>query len=160
MQSNPGGTASGSFARLWQVGRLSFENNVIELVLSLISSGWNPPIGIDYYNGGTATPPTYLFAQVVIRRNLIHSLDGAVDGSRFPIGIRPWSCAKGVVEESIIDLNSSNLGPPVQQWQCGSMAYLNNQTSAGNLIQGYNNDTGTYIDEISTNVDLALAQSI
>jgi hypothetical protein len=96
----------------------------------------------------------------VVRRNVIRSLDGVFDSSTFPIGIRPWSCAKGIVEESVIDLSSSNLGPPISERQCGSMAYLNNQTSFGNLLQSYNWDAGAYIDELATNVDLALVQSV
>ncbi|MGH7969012.1 MAG: hypothetical protein ACREIC_09835, partial [Limisphaerales bacterium] len=105
------------------------------------------------------TPPIYLHKQVLARGNRIRSLDGALDGSGYPIGIRPWSCSQGIVEENVIDLNSVWNGPPIWQVQCGSTAYLNNQTSAGALIQGWTHETQQYADEISTLIDLATVQA-
>jgi hypothetical protein len=163
MASIPGGSSpypSASYGRLWQLGRIIIENNWIELALNILSSGYGPPIAIDFYNSNAnVVPPTFLTLQAVIRRNQIQSLDGVVDGSGFPTGIWPNNCANGIVEENVIDLNSVNNGPAVRQAYSGSVSYFNNETSSGNLIQGNNWNTGLYLDELSTNLDLALVAS-
>jgi hypothetical protein len=40
------------------------------------------------------------------------------------------------------------------------MAYLNNQTSAGVLIQGRVQETQQYVEELATLLDLALTQAL
>ncbi|MGH7969011.1 MAG: hypothetical protein ACREIC_09830 [Limisphaerales bacterium] len=100
--------------------------------------------------------PGFTLRFQLIRRNLIRSVDGALDSSGFPIGVRPWSCAAGIIEESVIDLNSLWNGPPIWQIGCGSLAYLKNQISAGTLIQGWVRGADQYADELAPLIDFAI----
>jgi hypothetical protein len=74
-------------------------------------------------------------------------------------------CAEGIVEESIIDLNSTTrlYFAPIWQVRCDSISYLNNQTSAGALIPGQIEITEVplvyaEVEELSTFIDLACIQ--
>jgi hypothetical protein len=158
-----------TFVRLFQEGRVVIENNVIELGLSIFDGLYDPPAAIWFYNtlapGATlAAPPPYLYDEVVVRRNVIHSLDSAFDFSGNPYALRLDMCAKGIVEESIIDLNSVSWR---QIWQVrsNSIVYANNQTPTGDLIPGQlelsENPTAVFaeIEELATLIELACVQS-
>ena len=139
---------------------------------TIIGSGWGPPAGIYFYNRITAPPPSspqppppYLYDQVVIRRNVIHSLDGVADPFPYASGMRLDMCAKGIVEETIIDLNSTTslYFAPIWQVRCDSITYLGNQTSAGARIPGQIEISEppplfTEVEELSTLIDLACIQ--
>jgi hypothetical protein len=134
------------------------ENNVIEMGPTINGSGWGPPTGIWFYNhfaGGN--PPPYLYDQVVIRRNVIRSLDGVTDPYGYSNGMRLDMCAQGIVEESVVDLNSLYFAP-IWQVRCNPIKYLNNETSAGVLIQGQIYETGQFAEELSTLIELACVQ--
>ena len=138
------------------------ENNFIELGLTSLGS----PAAIWFYDtSGITVPPPYLYDQVVIRRNVIHSLDGAFDSSGYPYGLRLDMCANGIVEESIVDLNST-FWRQIWQVRSNSITYLNNQTSAGGLIPGQieiseNPPPPVFaeIEELATLIELACLQS-
>jgi hypothetical protein len=79
MKGDPGGDADASpaplFGRLWQLGRVAIENNVIELMRSLSDAHYQPraiDIGVNF-------PPfwvdPYVFRHVVVRGNLIRMAD-------------------------------------------------------------------------------------
>jgi hypothetical protein len=166
MAGDPGGSAESSpaptFGALWQVRELVIENNVLDLMLNVLPAGYSPPTAINLYDSGPGGDmQNFLFMQTVIRRNVMHTVDGATDTSGFPVGIGLHSCGKGVVEENVSDLNSLYPSPPapINQVGSGSVKYLNNQTPAGNLVQGYIQDIGQYANEITTDIDLALLEA-
>lgn len=160
MSSDPQQNASGSptFATLWQVGLQIIENNVIDLVLNIIPSGYGYSTGILLGYGNFF--PTYVFGQVSIRRNVIRNVDNASDASGWSVGIQLQSCENALLEDNIINLNTLVYGQsPVVQFNSGSVKYFNNQTPAGNLMQGYNADIGQNLNELTTDAGLALLQS-
>ena len=121
----------------------AFENNIIELVSS------DAPFGMNFT--GPAVAP-FTFLEAVIRRNSIRNVDGIVNATGLPGGIQVSSCEGLIQEENILDLL------PMQSGQtfftdCGQTDFFANQTSAGMLIQGYNRDTSTSVDELSTHVE-------
>jgi hypothetical protein len=56
----------------------------------------------------------------------------------------------------VVDLNNAVPGDPIFQGDSATLNYFNNQTSAGVPIPGYNNDTRQYLNEMGTDLDLAL----
>jgi len=158
MTSAPGANASGPvvFGAMWQEGRLLIENNIIELVLSLYPPGGGFATGI-LVSGGSAVSP-YVFEQVVIRGNNIRNVDNGFDSSGSPHGIALSSCQTAIIENNIINLNSSSQTPPYNIWhiQCGPVKYFNTQTPDGRLVQGYNFAAGQSVNELTTDVELEM----
>ena len=98
----------------------------------------------------------YVFQEAIIRRNVIRHVDGGM--STAPVGwhfgIYVNSCLSAIVENNVV-----NAVTPVQQVTVGAGKYFNNQTPAGNLEQGYNYSPAQYVNELTTDADLALLQS-
>ena len=151
LPGNPSANStSGYFGRLWQVGRIVIENNVIELISTIHPTGWGPPSGILFLAGPLGTQ--YVFRQVVIRGNIIRHVDNASDPSQFPVGISPDNCENAIVENNDINLDTSI---PIRQYNSATLKYFNNQTPAGKLIQGNLGDNLQNVNELTTDVDLA-----
>ncbi len=160
MNSDPGANGDvGStprFAAKWQVRRMVIENNLIELGLNVHPQGYGPPTGISLYAGNFA--PVYTFPQAVFRSNVIRQADNAVDTVNGSRGISLYSCGNAIIEDNTIDLNplyriiffNSSATP-----EC-----FDNTTPAGVLIQAYNYDTQTTVDELTTNIEDTLCISI
>jgi hypothetical protein len=60
-------------------------------------------------------------------------------------------CSNVILEENVIDLPLS-INAALRLSACGTMECFANQSPAA-LIQGYINDTNTYVAELSTNVE-------
>jgi len=175
MTQDPGGNADNSpiptFGALWQVGRLIIENNVIELILNVIPSGWEAPIGIDLYDGVGSHGSQYIFQQVIARENVIRHVDNASDSSQIPLAVCLDNCLNAIVEGNDINLDAAI---PVRYYTAMTVKYFNNQSPGGKLIQGasctrsgsysvpiYVGDTlNGYLNELTTDADLGLSLSI
>jgi hypothetical protein len=158
MLSPPASDASGSFTfgALWQEGRLVVENNIIELVVNPAPYGQGYASGILVDSEAFVAP--YVFVQALIRGNLIRNVDNAFDVSGTAVGIRLISCQGAVIEDNIINLNSSLQSPPynISHQACGSVKYFNNQTPFGLLIQGYDATRGQSVNELAMDTDLSV----
>ena len=132
-----GGSSAGSGA-LWQVGRVIIENNIIELIVSIIDSsfgnwGWEAPVGINLYDNVGSHGALYVFQQSVIRENSIRHVDDASDSSAVPLAVYLDSCLNAIVESNTIKLDAAR---PLRHYVAGTVKYFNNQTPSGKLIQG------------------------
>src|SRR5262249_17054642 len=159
-----------SYHALWQVGRLLFENNVVELVLNIIASGWEAPVAVNLCDTTGSHGSQFLYQQAIIRGNVIRQVDNASDSSNIPIAVFLDSCANAIVENNHINLDTDK---PLHQCAVGSIKYFNNQTPAGLLLQGasfskayaygvliFKDDTlNQFLNELATVADLALSLS-
>lgn len=168
MSSDPGSSASGSFAfgALWQVGRLIVQDNVIELILNVIASGWEAPVGINLYDSVGSHGSQFVFQQVIVRGNIIRHVDNASDASQKPMAIYLDSCLNAIVENNDINLDAPK---PIRHYTVGTAKYFNNESPGGNLIQGASyTKSGSYsvliyagdtfnqsVNELTTDADLA-----
>jgi len=155
MPSDPGSNASGSFAfgALWQIGRVIIENNTVELVLT-ITSGVDLPIAIrlDRVVSSPASPTSpYVFAQAVLRNNVIRHVNDASDSTALPLAIQLNSCQAAIVEENVVHLDVDNA---IQFTDCGAVKFFNNQSPSGALIQGYDTVNVHFVNELTTDADL------
>jgi hypothetical protein len=157
MSGDPGAdSTSGYFGRLWQVGNLVIENNVIEL-----RTTWSPytgaaaPTGIALQGQGYVSP--YVFRQAVIRGNVIRHFLDASDPSEEPGGIALDSCEKAIVEDNTIQLDNPN---PIVHLNSGEVRYFNNQTPSGAAIRGYNVVKSSREDELETKIEDALVLAL
>jgi len=148
------------FGALWQVGRQLIENNIIELVPSFFA---NPD---SYYPGGVvisgrAHVSPYVFGDVVVRRNIIRTVDNAVDPSGYSVGITFTSCENAIIEDNIVNLNSAAKIPPynIAGAFIGSLKFFNNQTPGGRLIPGYNSNLEETLNELATDAEFAFLNS-
>ena len=175
MTQDPGGNADNSpvptFGALWQVGRLIAENNVIELLLNVIASGWEPPVGIQLYDSVGSHGLQYIFQQAIVRWNIIRHVDNASDSSAIPLAICLDSCLNAIIENNDINLDAT---VPVRYYSAGTMKFFNNQSPGGILIQGasctrsgsynvpiYTADTlNRYLNELTTDADVSAILTI
>jgi hypothetical protein len=168
MSSDPGSSATGSYAfgALWQVGRVIAQDNVIELILNVIASGWEAPVGTNLYDSVGSHGSQYVFNQAIIRGNVIRHVDNASDPSQKPLAIYLDSCLNAIVENNDINLDATN---PIRHYTWATAKYFNNQSPGGKLIQGafysksgsysvliYANDTfNKSVNELTTDADLS-----
>ena len=138
------------------MGRIIVENNVIELILNVIASGFEGPVGIKLYDRFGSHGTQFIFQQAIIRGNVIRHVDNASDASAIPLAIYLDSCLGAIVEDNDINLNTSS---PVRHYTMGSAKYFNNQSPGGKLIQGYYYPETRYWNELTTDADLSLILS-
>jgi len=148
MAQDPGANADNSpiptFGALWQMGRLIVEHNEIELILNVISSGWEAPVGICLYDGPGSHGSQFLYQQVVLRGNVIRHVDNASDSSLLPLGIFLDSCLNAICENNHINLDAAQ---SIRYYTVGAIKFFNNQTPKGALISGaYYTRSGSYLN--------------
>ncbi|HEV2392533.1 MAG TPA: hypothetical protein VG146_09240 [Verrucomicrobiae bacterium] len=150
-----GSSPSGYYARLWQTQRIVVENNVVELVPTPTSFG--PPFAVLMQGGANNQP--LLYDEAVVRRNVIRHIDGLSDSGRpgDGTGIAVDSCSDLLVEENVMDLDSST---PVEFEYCGNTEFFANQSSGGVLIQGFNSATNMAVNELSNTLEDAEALAL
>ena len=136
-------STSGYFGRLWQVGRIVIENNVIELIPTPTNLG--PPSGIVLGYPNFSVPPT--FRQVVIRGNIIRGLAGPSDASD---AISLYGCGDLIVENNVIESTSAT---PLKFSFCGNVRFFNNRTPGGSLIQGYDSGVMKKADDLGSDIE-------
>ena len=145
--SQSGSSPSGYFGRLWQTGRVVIEDNVIELKAA--TTYWNGAFGI-HLGGATAVlDEVPLYRQAIIRRNIIRfAVVG--DSDPYSYGILASGCGELIVEDNVVDLERAT---PIVHTLCQSVKAWNNTTSAGQLIQCTEKDTGRELPELGMDVE-------
>jgi len=157
MASAPSGNAdpSAQISSVWQVGRIVAERNIIALVLNFLLHDTTSPVGISVSDSNRVKP--FTFRQVVIRGNIIRTVDNAVGASTTPVAIALDSCENALIQRNIVNVNNST--PVYHLNTCGAVKYFNNQTPTGLLVQGHLNPFAPvvpqYLNELGTDVDLA-----
>ena len=131
------------------------QNNLVELVLNIHPNGYGSPVGILVYPQADSTPQ-YLCHQAVIRGNVVRHVNNTSDPSQRPVGIELWLCANALVENNVINLDTS---APIRQYGGGTLKYFNTQTPAGKLLQAYDFTLNQYLNELTTDGELALLSS-
>ena len=140
---NPGG-----MLRIWQVGRWTMENNVIELAVRVLGAGdFGRAIGAFIYAGNNR--PQYIVRQAVIRNNIIRQVDNRSDPSKFTRGIQIWGLGLFGVENCLVQGNILRLdnvgnvnttGDPINpspiEWLDSGVATFDNRSPDGQLIMG------------------------
>src|SRR2546429_7117753 len=92
--------------------------------------------------------------QTVIRGNAILEVDDLADP--LSIGISLVKCESAVTEQNVID---AAVGTPIFQKLSGALEYFCNLTSSGVLVQGYYQQQGRKLDEVTTKVEDSLLVS-
>ncbi len=139
MASDPGvSSAMGSpfAARIWQTRRLLIENNVIELAFLVYPYAFGQPSGL--WVAGSFIDPVYHHHALVVRDNIVRHNDNLFDPSGAPFAIVLSTIRRGVIESNTINLRSIYPAPIVYN-NSAALKFFNNQTTAGNLEQGYDN---------------------
>jgi hypothetical protein len=156
MLTIPGSNGAGAkWAFIWQVGRLVVHNNIIDLVLNLQKSGYAPPFGMQLLGARRVSP--YGLRQVLLRRNIIRSVDNNVDATRLPSALWLDSCENVIVGGNIINLN--NVIPIKDGGTNGLRVYFSNLADNGNLLQANARalePLAVYLNEMSTDMDFVL----
>jgi len=101
----------------------------------------------------------YVHGNIIIRDNRLRYVDsGAGNGN----GIRVYNAKNLLVRENVLELSPAQPLYPLNCKNCGSVAYFENQTPAGVLLRGYNENYTTSYGELETDVEdafiLALAK--
>jgi hypothetical protein len=151
-----------SLRKVFGVTNLTIEGNVVELATA--TSGYL--VGIHANDSwGASTPakdagnPTFLFGKMIVRDNKLRYVDGAFASNYAGYGMQLNSAANLLVRNNVVE--SASVTPPsIQNDRCGAVAYFNNQTPAGVLIQGTNGDSGVPYEELSTIADFALVMGL
>jgi hypothetical protein len=126
--------------RLFQVGRVIAQDNIVELSFHLVVSqalvpwdNFTPPCGISM-GGMVLHQDPWLFDQVIACGNFVRHVDGAADPSRRTdsIGVSVDSSKNLIMESNLINLEDA-LEYSVRRASVLSAKSFNNQTSSGNL---------------------------
>ena len=139
---SPSATTVTSVARIFGLGRVILEGNILELP-GFGVVGTAVPIGFQVLdNQSSAQPPDSNNGDVIVRGNKIRLVDGiAPTSSDKAYGGEVRGAKNLQVQNTVIDLFLTafpTLPQPMQNVRCGSATYLNNRTSAGTLVQGVN----------------------
>jgi hypothetical protein len=158
MKGIPNADASGSlqYAELWQVGRLVFESNVIELVRSdAFTRPDVEPAGMLIGGDGHVQP--YVYRYLSIRKNTIRTTGFPPAATYGGLGMVIDSCEKGNVEDNTIDLPGSTR---IEFSNSGSIRFFHNATPSGRLIQAKNRNTLSLADDLVTKIEDAVTLAL
>jgi hypothetical protein len=148
-----GSLSSGTAEKVYGVGKLVVEGNVVEL-----ATGSDGLIGIHVDDNGLSPQATdYAHGDVVIRQNKIRYLDGWLDPAWSGEGIRVAGAKNEIVSENIVDCAPAN---PIKDFRCGTVTYFHNDTPAGALIQGYDGVANSKYSELETEAEDALLLTV
>src|SRR5947207_1277577 len=89
--------------------------------------------------------------QTLILGNVIRALNDVPDS--LSIGINLIKCEIAITEQNVID---PAVGTPIVQSLSGSLEYFDNETPAGSLLQGYDQQQSRETDELTTRVEDSL----
>ena len=110
------------------------------------------------FGNATALFPI-LFTAALARRNVVRYFEGNSDAPGLPtLAVSMSGCGGLIVEENIIELVAN----PVQYAFTESSKFFSNQTPAGTLVPGYDNDSTSlqFVDEVSIDVTDAEALGV
>ncbi len=139
------------FGDLWQVGRLLFQKNLVDLAQVIQSSGYGAPMGL--YIAGFLSPPTYGFIQVFVRGNFMNYLNYATELNGYlQRGMGVYDTENVVADDNVIQVGSA---APILVSSNGQTKCFNNQNAAGKLLQASN--TLVYFNELENDIGLSLA---
>ena len=86
---------------------------------------------------------TYSTRDSIVRNNHFRAVDNLSDPTLLPIGIRLFNCQNAIVEDNVIDLDTST---PLRQFNSKPVKSFNNQTSSGTVLQfAEENSGGVYL---------------
>ena len=152
LPSDPGASSpSGYYGRLWQTKKLVIENNLIELIPSI--NPYGPPVGISLYQQFDSGSQ-FVFTQVIIRGNVIRQVDNLSDPTLRPLGIRLFNCQNAIVEDNVIDLDTST---PLRQFKSNPIRSFNNQKSSGVVLQFAEEDVNGNFLRMAADLSLTTA---
>jgi len=121
------------------------------------------PIGVTAY--GYESPAPYIFPQMVVRENLMRTVDGktsqATINGDFAYGVNLDSVENAIVEENIVDLGNPN---QIQHLWSLNVNSLNNTTASGKLLRGHSRTPPEILnqkdDELATLIEDAMVLSL
>lgn len=147
-----GSIAVSAIRRVLGIGRLIVEGNTIELRSG--NTAFSGSLVKDGLSGTVGTPPDYRNGDVIFRGNKVRLVDGiSATSTDASVASEIQGAKNANVSNTTNDLWLV-LPPAVPQTlrntRCGNGTYFNNRASSGQLIQGYNMDTGRKYDELET----------
>jgi hypothetical protein len=145
-----------SVQRACGVGNLTIEGNTVELAPAVSGE----LIGVharDFWSSQDPTYPAYPFSKVIMRDNKIRYLDGGFSSSYVGYGTQFNSVGNLQVRNNVVDSAPAN---PLKNIRSGAVTYFNNLSPGGVLIQGLNQNTNTYYEELSTFAEFALVMGL
>jgi hypothetical protein len=146
------------------VNTLVVEGNVIELA----TATYGELIGIHLNDQWGTTNPlqdpnpafdTFVFGTVILRDNKMRYVDGQVASNYVGYPLKITGAADLLVRNNVVDYASS-ITNPIRNARCGAVSYFNNQTPAGALVLGWNQDNSANYEELSTITDFALVMGL
>jgi hypothetical protein len=147
------GWTSGTAEKVYGVGNLVVEGNVVEL-----ATGSDGLIGIHVHDNELSLQATdYAHGDVVIRGNKVRYLQGLSDHGWAGEGIRVAGAKNVIVSENVVECAPAN---PIKDFRCGTVTYFHNDTPAGALIQGYDGVANSKYSELETEAEDALLLTV
>ncbi len=128
--------SAGYLGRIWQFGKLVFENNVIELALKKVTP-YGRSMGIFAYSDGSHLPQ-FVVRQLVIRENVVRHVDNGSDPAKLNHAFEVWfSTENALIEGNIIALRAAEdlKYYPVIEYHDSGVKTFGNFSSDGTLIR-------------------------
>jgi hypothetical protein len=144
-ENNSGTYYTTSMRKVYGVGRLVVEGNVIELATG--SAGEVAIHLADTEDDPVATEqtPDFRHGDMVIRHNKIRYVDGWLDPAWSGTGIKLAGAKNVIVSENSVECAAAN---PIKDFRCGAATYFHNETPSGALIQGCDGVTNMKFSEL------------
>jgi hypothetical protein len=130
------------------IQRLDLQNNVIDL--SDTAASGVDPLGVKLDVGGGSQN---VFVAVLLRDNVIRPKENKT-GPLGTYGLWFTRCATAIAESNVITIATPD--NTVRHKTTGTLQVMDNQTSAGALRQGYNDDTKTHDTDLIAEAQNAL----
>jgi hypothetical protein len=146
---------TGDWQEFFRVLNYAVERNIVEVAPSIRYD--QPATAIRVQAKNVEEPTLRVFRRLVFRENIIRHLNDIPNNS--DAGIVAIMCEKGVIQNNIIDVQSIDHRPLVEE-NVGRISYLNNQRSSGAAVSAWNTQTSRNIDELRNRIEDATLMSL
>jgi hypothetical protein len=145
--------------KIFGVDKVVVEANTVELATETAGELIGIHLHDNALSGTDSIYPAFPHGDVVIRDNKMRYLDGAFQTSPAYIGfgIQANGAKNLLIRNNVVESAQTN---PIRNRRCGSVKYFNDNTPAGVLIQGLNEDNSKKYDELATEAEDALVLAL
>jgi hypothetical protein len=147
-----------AYAAHWDIRHFFLENNIYDLYATDNNTAIFPR-GISMFGLDTPDIPPYIFPNFIYRGNIVRHIDEKVPmGTPQPsYGIFATTVGNGIVEQNIIDVSATH---PLTYYDSGKLAHLQNMTTSGALVPGFDGTKQQTVDDLETRIADALTMSL
>ncbi len=155
-------TGEAEYAAHWDIRRFDLETNLYDLYVtddsSVSSRLTGIPRGVSMFGLNEADIPPYIFPVFIFRENVVRHIDHLQgEATQDTFGINATTIGNGLIEQNVVDAEDPH---PLSYKDSGSLAHLQNHSTSGGLIHGYDVLANKTLDDLESRILDALTMSL